>query len=271
MNRASLTRRALLAACLCVAIAALSISLRAQSLDAREIMRQVYSQTASQSVQTRASFEVFDREGHSTKKQFDFKQLNTSAGNKALAVFTAPAEIRGVALLSIQQPGQPSLQYMYTPATQRVRSVAAQERSSRFIGTDFSYEEIGEHSVDDFNYRLLSDQEKIDGRKAYKIEARPVDSSRSQYQYIYYWVAQDAPVILFAQMYNAQGVATRLLHATDIRRDKGVWGARRTEVSTPAESTRTVLFIEDAKFNQPLDEAMFTPQGLAALNETKHK
>jgi hypothetical protein len=84
-------------------------------------------------------------------------------------------------------------------------------------------------------------------------------------------VAQDAPVILFEQMFGAANAPIRTLHASDIRHTNGIWGARRTEVSTPADGTHTTLFIEDAKFNQPLDEAMFTPEGLANLNDAKHK
>ena len=41
-------------------------------------------------------------------------------------------------------------QYVYTPATQRVRSVVPQERSARFIGTDFTFEDIGERVLGRF-------------------------------------------------------------------------------------------------------------------------
>jgi len=232
--------------------------------DARQIMQQVDRQASSPTTQMRASFETFDRQGHGKKKEFLYRRLSSGQGSKILVVFTAPEEVRGVALLSMQQSGLPAQQYVYTPATERVRSVVAQERSSRFLGTDFSFEEIGERVLDDFSYRLISDQEQIDGRKAYKIEARPSNADRSQYQYLYLWVAQDAPVIVYAQMYNSNGVAVRTLHATGLRRAGEVWGARHTEVCTPADGTRTVLTIQEVKFNLPLDASLFTPQALAA-------
>ena len=46
---------------------------------------------------------------------------------------------------------------------------------------------------------------RMEGHKTYKVEATPVDAARSQYKFVYYWVAQDVPVILFAEMYDAQG------------------------------------------------------------------
>jgi hypothetical protein len=151
---------------------------------------------------------------------------------------------------------------MYVPATQRVRSVVPQERSARFIGTDFTFEDIAERVLDDFTYRLLGDAETIEGHKTYKVEATPVDRARSQYKFLYYWVAQDAPVILHAEMYDAQGRKVRVLHASGLKRESGIWGARHMEMSSVQDGTRTVLTIEEVKFNTNLDEKLFTPQGL---------
>jgi hypothetical protein len=118
--------------------------------------------------------------------------------------------------------------------------------------------------LDDFTYRLLGNAETIEGHKTYKVEATPVDSARSQYKYLYYWVAQDAPVILHAEMYDAQGRELRVLHASGLKQVSGIWGARRTEMRSVQDGTRTVLNINEVKFNTNVDEKLFTPQGLEA-------
>jgi hypothetical protein len=250
------------ALCVCVVLG-LQAKAFAAGPDARTIMENVYRQDTTHDISMRASFQIFDKQGHSTKKEFNLKRVGAPGDSKTLVVFTAPVEIRGLALLSINQRGANGKQYMYIPAQQRTRSVATQERTTRFLGTDFTFEDIGERVLDDFNYRLLGDTETFDGHKTYKVEATPVDSSRSQYKTIYYWVAQDAPVILFAEFYDAQGQKVRVLHATDIKRENGVWGARNTEMSTVADGTRTVLRIDEVKFNTKPDETLFTPDGLA--------
>lgn len=236
------------------------------SPDARKIMEDVYQQDTSRATFMRASFEVFDKEGHRTKKEFTYRRIGSPGDSKTLVVFTAPEEIRGVALLSINRRGVNDRQYMYIPATQRVRPVAPQERSARFIGTDFSFEDIAERVLDDFTYKLLGEAETIEGHKTWKVEATPVDSFRSQYKYIYYWIAQDVPVILHAEMYDAQGRKVRLLHATQIKRVSGISGARRTEMTSLLTGTETVLVIDDVKFNAAIDEKLFTPEGLEQLH-----
>jgi hypothetical protein len=231
-------------------------------LDARKIMEDVYRQDTSRGTSMRANFEVSDKQGHRTKKEFTYRRIGSPGDSKTLVVFTAPEEIRGVALLSINRRGVNDRQYMYIPATQRVRPVAPQERAARFIGTDFTFEDIGERVLDDFTYKMLGEAETIEGHKTWKVEAIPADPSRSQYKYIYYWVAQDVPVILHAEMYDAQGREVRVLHASQIKHVSGIFGARRTEMSSVLTGTKTVLTIDEAKFNLTLDEKMFTPDEL---------
>jgi hypothetical protein len=256
-------------ACVCAALLGLAcIPAFAASPTARQIMEEVYRQDTSRATFMRAGFELFDKEGHHTKKTFTYRRIGSPGDSKTLVVFTAPKEIRGVALLSINRTGVSDRQYIYIPATQRVRAVVPQDRSASFIGTDFTFEDIAERVLDDFTYRLLGEADNIEGHKTWKIEATPVDSSRSQYKFIYCWVAQDAPVILHSELYDAQGREVRVLHASQLKRVSGIYGPRRMEMASVLNGTRTVLVIDEVKFNASLDETLFTPQALGQLHDS---
>jgi hypothetical protein len=237
--------------------------------DGREIMGGVYQQDTSHDTTMRANLEVFDKLGHGSKKRFNYRRIGSVGDSKTLVVFTDPQEIRGVALLSINRVGVSDGQFLYTPAIQRVRSVPTQDRSGRFIGSDFTYEDIAERVLDDFTYRLLGADETIDGHKTYKVEAAPVVAGRSQYKFVYYWIAQDVPVILFGEMYDANGTKVRVLHASDLKRESGIWGARHTEMSSVQDGTRTVLTIDQVKFNTGLDEKLFAPEALGQIDPSE--
>jgi hypothetical protein len=245
--------------------------LYAQQIDARQILQRVYEQAAFRSLEMQASLMIYDRQGQSMKKEFLYRRVNTNLGSKTRVDMIAPAEEKGVVLLAIHQQGLPANQYVYTPATDRVRSLGTQDRTGRFLGSDFIFDDFADRNPGDFTYRLLADGEKIDGQETYKIESRPVERSTFPYSYVYLWVAKNAPVIVYAQMYTAPGILTRVLHATDLRRENGVWGMRRTELSTALEHTRTVLTVQKIRVNPPLDDAAFSSQSLgsAAVIEKK--
>jgi hypothetical protein len=237
--------------------------------DPRAIVEGVYKQDTSRDATMRAVFDIFDKDGHKTTKKFMLFRLGSPGDSKTRVLFTDPAEIRGVELLSYNHKGDTDRQWLYIPATRRTRSVTPRERSDKFAGTDFTYEDVEERVLDDFNYRLLSDTETIDGHKTYKVEARPVDATRSQYSYIYYWVAQDVPVILHAEMYDQNGKLVRELHASGLKKASGISGARHVEMKSVQENTRTVLTIDQVDFNRNLDEKLFTPEGLDSAPAVK--
>jgi hypothetical protein len=58
--------------------------------DARKIMEDVYRQNTSRSTFMRASFEVFDKQGHVAKKEFTYRRIGSPPYSKTLVVFTAP-------------------------------------------------------------------------------------------------------------------------------------------------------------------------------------
>jgi len=266
MSRSSLARRETGVSChLALLLMALLLGPRTavpQTATARGIMERIYQQDDSRDTTLRATLQVFGQHGAIERKRFVLYRMGSPGDSKTLLRFTDPPEIRGVALLSVNRRGENDRQWLYVPAIQRVRRVAPRERSEPFAGSDFSYEDVAERVLDDFTYRFLSEVDTIDGHKTFKIEATPIASDRSQYEFVYYWVAKDLPVILHAEMYDQQGQLLRRFHASQLKKVSGIWGARRVEISSVRENTRTTLTIDAIHFNTGLDEEQFTPQAL---------
>jgi hypothetical protein len=230
--------------------------------DAKAIMAGVYQQDTSRDAKLRATLDVTDKDGHTVRKRFTLSRVGSFGNGKTLVRFTDPPELRGVTLLSINQPGITDRQWIYTPATERVRSVALRERSERFAGSDFTYEDIAEPALDDFMYQQIPAEDMIDNHKTVKVAATPVAPDRSQYKFIYYWVAQDVPCILHAEMYDQEGRKVREMHATGLRKESGIWGPRKTEMRSLLEGTKSVLTIDEMHLNAGLDGTLFTPEAL---------
>jgi outer membrane lipoprotein-sorting protein len=255
-------RSPLKGAVFCIALFSLAAHPVSADTDAKTVMAGVYQQDTSRDAAVRATLDVTGKDGHTVRKRFVLRRIGSFGNGKTLVRFTDPAELRGVALLSINEPGVTDRQWIYIPATERVRSVSPRERSERFAGSDFTYEDIAERSFDDFTYKLLPAEDIIENHKTYKVEADPVAPDRSQYKYIYYWVAQDVPCILHAEMYGPDGTKIREMHAGALRKEAGIWGARKTEMRTLTDGTKTVLTIDEVHLNTGLDAAWFTPEAL---------
>src|SRR5205823_4704141 len=132
----------------------------------------------------------FDTGGKMTEKRWSYDRLGSNGQSKSVIRFTAPAEVKGVALLIVNHPDRASDQWMWTPAIERDRRIAMQDRSTRFFGTDFSFEDLEERDVDQYDYSMLG-SETIDGASCWKIQWTPKQGRTSQYARSTGWIRKD--------------------------------------------------------------------------------
>ena len=165
--------------------------------------------------------------------------LGSHGDSKPVLRFTAPAEVKGVALLVVNHPDRASDQWMWTPAIERDRRIALQDRSTRFFGTDFSFEDLEERDVDQYDYTLLG-EETVDGAACWKIESRPKQSKTSQYTQSPVWIRKDNYVARSTRTSSRTRSCAASQHP-DIQNVQGIWTARTLEMTDLRRKSRTVL------------------------------
>lgn len=228
--------------------------------DPRQIMEEVQKRGRTASQRYEGSLEVVSAKNKIVQKRWQYDRIGASGDSKALLRFTTPAEVKGVALLIHNHKDRSSDQWMWTPALQRDRRIALQDRSTRFFGTDFSFEDLEERDVQQFEYKLIG-EEPVEGKACWKLESKPVEAKRSQYSHTYVWVRKDIYVI--ARMEAYKGAETiRRIHYRDIENVKGTWTPRTLEVEAIKEKSRTVLKLDKLDYNIPMKDDDFTLQSL---------
>jgi hypothetical protein len=228
--------------------------------DARQIVEESQRRGRANSQRYEGVLEVTAADGKTSSKAWQFVRLGSYGNSKANIRFTSPAEVKGVALLIVNHPDRASDQWMWTPAIARDRRIALQDRSTRFFGTDFSFEDLEERDVDQFDYKLVG-EETVDGAPCWKIEARPRQSKSSQYNLSRVWIRKDHYVAVQYENYIKDQLARRL-HAADVEAVQGIWTARTLEMTDLRRKSRTVLRMLKLEYNMPLTEDAFTVQAL---------
>ena len=140
--------------------------------DARAIVEESQRRGRASSQRYEGVLEVIGAHAKVSKKSWQSFRLGSFGESKAIIRFTAPADVKGVALLVINHPDRSSDQWMWTPAIGRDRRIALQDRSTRFFATDFSFEDLEERDVNQFDYRLTG-EEAIDGAPCITVRAMP--------------------------------------------------------------------------------------------------
>lgn len=235
-------------------------ALPAVAQDPRAIVEESQKRAVSSSQRYEGTLRVVDSKSKVTEKRWQFDRIGSHGESKSVLRFQAPAEVKGVALLVVNHPDRSSDQWMWTPAIARERRIAMQDRSTRFFGTDFSFEDLEERDTDQFDFSLLGD-ESIDGAACWKIESRPKKTKVSQYTQSYVWVRKDNYVVAQIENYR-KTVLVRRARYTDIERVQNLWTAQTIEMTDISRKSRTVLRIEKLQYNLPMKHEDFTLQAI---------
>ncbi len=228
--------------------------------DPRSIVEESQKRSVSSSQRYEGTLRVIDAKSKVTEKRWQFDRIGSHGDSKSVLRFEAPAEVKGVALLVVNHPDRSSDQWMWTPAIGRERRIAMQDRSTRFFGTDFSFEDLEERDTNQFDFRLLGD-DTIDGAACWKIESRPRKTKTSQYTHSYVWIRKDNYVV--AQIENYKNTAlVRTAKYSDIQRVQNLWTAQTIEMTDIARKSRTILRIEKLEYNVPMKDEDFTLQAI---------
>jgi hypothetical protein len=231
-----------------------------QAQDARQLVEEVQRRATTKSQKYEGSLEVVDAKSRVSTKRWEYLRIGSFGSSKAVLRFTSPAEVKGVALLIHSHPDRASDQWMWRPAIERDQRIALQDRSTRFFGTDFSYEDLEERDVNQYDFKLAG-EETIDGVACWKLEATPREKKASQYTKSILWVSKDHYLYMLAESYNKAGIVRRIRYS-DLQNIQGIWTARALEVTDMKTKSRTIMKLEKLQYNIPLKEEDFTLQAL---------
>jgi hypothetical protein len=228
--------------------------------DARAIIEEAQRRARAQSQRYEGALRVIDSKRKITEKRWTTERIGSWGDSKVVLRFTAPAEVKGVALLIVNHKDRASDQWMWLPALARDRRISLQDRSTRFFGTDFSFEDLEERDAGQFDFAMLG-EDTLDHSRCWRIEATPRDSKRSQYDRQVLWIRQDHYVAVQVESYQRDQVVRRLRYS-DIAEVQGIWTGRTLEMHDLRRGSRTVMTLEKLQYNLPLAEERFTLQAL---------
>lgn len=261
--RASKSVVVVLAAVLGLALPAGAVPDGADRPDGRAVMQRLDDSQRTESQYAEGLVTVEDK-GRVREKAWREWRLGWGAEARGLVQFLEPAEVRGVGLLTLGHAARADEQWFYAPAMDRHRRIARIEKSTRFLGTHFTYEDMQPRDIDDHDYRRLDDAE-VEGEPCYRIEARPRPETESQYSKLIFWIRRDPLVTVRVEGY-VDGKLRRTFRASDVRTVEGIATAHRWEVDDEKRSGRTTLVLRNVRHRLQLAEELFSREAMRALH-----
>ena len=188
-------------------------------------------------------------------------------GDRLLIRFSYPNDIRGTGFLVWEHPKQDDERFLYLPSLGRVRRIAGTETQESFVGSDFTYEDIGGRELDEYTYSIVDENASWTpasggaARPAWRLESRRKDAS-AEFPRVVSLVLKDSFVVVEAEIYNRRNEKQKQYTVGRLDQVEGIWTAMDARMTNAREKTRTELSIEKMDYNVGLTEADFSRREL---------
>ncbi len=226
-------------------------------LTGRDIALKVYDRPDGDDQRGIMHMTLINRRGRTRERTLLSFSKEYGKDSKSLMFFQSPADVKGTGFLQYDydDPDQEDDRWLYLPALKKVRRISGSSKNDYFMGTDFTYDDMGNRAVEEDHHKLLREEE-VDSLKCWVLESTPKDEDY-MYSRTVRWIRQDALLPVKVEFYDRHGNLLKALTIPDIRKQDGFWAMFRMEMDNLQEKHKTILEIEEIHYNVGLKDNLF--------------
>ena len=199
---------------------------------------------------------LINASGQQSVRQMEMKTLEGENGDKTISTFLTPADVKGTKTLTHEHLGRDDDQWLYLPALKRVKRIASSNKSGSFMGSEFSYEDIGNTNYLKFTYSGEAEEVDLNGVPCYKGSRIPNDKN-SGYTKQVSWIAKDTMLIQKMEYYDRKSELLKTAIFSDYKQIDGVWRVGKIKMSNHQNDKVTVLTWKEDKVQVGLTDKEF--------------
>ena len=172
-----------------------------------------------------------------------------------LLVFSEPGNVRGTGLLNLDEENSRT-QRLFLPSVGRIQTIGSSERGDRFMGSDFTYEDLGSQNSDEFEFDWLIEHDQF-----YTIRAKKIDSD--QYAYLEFDIHRERYTADEIRYFDSSDELIKQLKADNFEQiTDSFWSPSKMTMTDLREERSTTLEWQNREINQNIEPWRFTERGL---------
>lgn len=256
MKRKTITPLTPLLSTVCFIFATLTVT-PVWSMDGQQIMQQADDRDDGDTRHSKTTMTLTSKHGSQRVRQLVSYSKDYPGEKKTVMVFLSPADVKGVGHLNYEYDdiSKDDDTWLFLPALKKVRRIAGSARNDYFMGSDFTYDDMGDRQVEEDTHTLIGEETR-DGQPCWIVESKPLDSS-SMYSKTISHVRKDNYVIVYVEYFDRQGKPLKTLTNSNIKRIDGIWTIGNMLMENIQEKHQTRIVNEEMTFNLPIKDSLF--------------
>ncbi len=236
--------------------------------EARSIMEKVDARYDGDDRSSTMKMILTDKHGKRRIRNLKTYSLDRGDDTLKLSFFLSPVDVKDTGFLNYDYGGKTDDdQWLYLPALHKTKRIASDDKTSSFMGSDYSYADMTDRELENYDYRLIKETE-VRGNSCWVIESLP----RTQkviddfgYTRSILFVRQDCHVAVRAVHWVKEGAKLKYMDIKKMKKIDGIQTPVELHMTTKKGKKKehgTILVHSDIRYNKGLPENMFTVRQL---------
>lgn len=204
---------------------------------------------------------ITNKQGKKQYREFVIlrKDVKDGGDQKYFVYFHRPADIRRMTYMVHKRADvkKDDDRWLYLPALSLVRRIAAGDKRTSFVGSDFLYEDISGRSLEEDTHELVETTEKL-----FIVKNVPKKANTVEFGYFKVAIDRKTFVPMKMEFYDKKGKLYRTIESKKVEKIQGFTTVVKSVVTNLATGSKTEMELSDIKYNMNLKDSIFTERYL---------
>jgi outer membrane lipoprotein-sorting protein len=179
---------------------------------------------------------------------------------KYFIYFHKPTDVKKMTFMVYKYLGKDDDRWLFVPAINMTKRIAARDKTSSFVGSDFTYEDISGRDIEDDTH-VLEKEDQLKGSEVYVIKSTP-KAGDVNYSYKLSWIDKKNFLPLKEEYYDLKGELMKVFTAERIENVKEFPTVVQRTMKNIQNGHRTEVVFQKTDYNIGIEDNLFSERFL---------
>lgn len=207
--------------------------------------------------------EIADAQGRKRIRSFTILRKDiedaTDGKQRMYVFFRKPADVNKTAFLVWKNVGADDDRWLYLPALDLLKRIAASDERTSFVGSNFYYEDVSGRTPTEDKHELLEET-----KNYYVLKSTPKQPELVEFSYYKNWIHKASFLPVKTEFYNKQDKIYRAYEVTKVEMISGYQTVTESKMSDIQTGSSTKMSYSKVEYDTGLPENIFSERYLRA-------
>jgi outer membrane lipoprotein-sorting protein len=176
---------------------------------------------------------------------------------KMYIYFDRPADVRKMVFMVWKHVEKDDDRWLYLPALDLVKRIAATDKRTSFVGSDFLYEDVSGRNINDDVHELEKTTDNY-----YVLKNTPKEPDSVEFSYYIAWISRDSFIPTSIEFFDRKGEKYREYKALNVEKIQEYLTVTKAQMKDLRTGSQTVLEYSDVTYDVGTPESVFSERYL---------